>query len=87
MRSMTGYGRGEGDNGALKIVVEVKAVNHRYSEITIKQPRLFLALEDKMKKAFLTKVQIKGTETKGKIVIDYYSKDDLDRIYDIINNR
>lgn len=50
MRSMTGYGRGEGDNGALKIVVEVKAVNHRYSEITIKQPRQFLALEDKMKK-------------------------------------
>lgn len=50
MRSMTGYGRSEGENGALKIVVEVKAVNHRYSEITIKQPRLFLALEDKMKK-------------------------------------
>ncbi len=50
MRSMTGYGRGEGDNGTLKIVVEVKAVNHRYSEITIKQPRIFLALEDKMKK-------------------------------------
>lgn len=50
MRSMTGYGRGEGDNGALKIVVEVKAVNHRYNEITIKQPRMFLALEDKMKK-------------------------------------
>lgn len=50
MRSMTGFGRGESDNGALKIVVEVKAVNHRYSEITIKQPRQFLALEDKMKK-------------------------------------
>ncbi len=47
---MTGYGRGESDNGMLKIVVEVKAVNHRYSEITIKQPRMFLALEDKMKK-------------------------------------
>ena len=48
MRSMTGYGRGEGDNGALNIVIEVKAVNHRYSEITIKQPRQFLALEDKI---------------------------------------
>lgn len=47
---MTGFGRGESDNGALKIVVEVKAVNHRYSEITVKQPRQFLALEDKMKK-------------------------------------
>lgn len=47
---MTGFGRGESDNGVLKIVVEVKAVNHRYNEITIKQPRQFLALEDKMKK-------------------------------------
>jgi len=47
---MTGYGRGEGTDGALKLVVEVKAVNHRYSEISIKQPRQFLALEDKMKK-------------------------------------
>ena len=43
--------------------------------------------EDRIKKLFLTKVSIKGTESKGKIVIDYYSKDDLDRIYDIINNR
>lgn len=50
MRSMTGFGRGESDNGTLKIVVEVKAVNHRYSEVTVKQPRQFLALEDKMKK-------------------------------------
>ena len=50
MRSMTGYGRGEGDNGTLKVIVEVKAVNHRYGEITIKQPRQFMALEDKMKK-------------------------------------
>lgn len=57
MRSMTGYGRGEGDNGALKIVVEVKAVNHRYSEITIKQPRQFLALEDKMKKVIGTYIE------------------------------
>lgn len=31
-----------------------------------------------------TKVQIKGTENKGKIVIDYYSKDDLDRLYTLL---
>lgn len=61
MRSMTGYGRGEGDNGALRIVVEVKAVNHRYSEITIKQPRQLLALEDKMKKV------ISGYIERGKV--------------------
>lgn len=57
MRSMTGYGRGEGDNGALSIVIEVKAVNHRYSEITIKQPRQFLALEDKMKKVISSYIE------------------------------
>lgn len=31
-----------------------------------------------------TKVQIKGTENKGKIVIDYYNKDDLDRLYTLL---
>ena len=35
--------------------------------------------------AFATKVEIKGDDNKGKIVINYYSKDDLDRIYDILN--
>lgn len=31
-----------------------------------------------------TKVQIKGTESKGKIIIDYYTKDDLDRLYTLL---
>ena len=34
-----------------------------------------------------TKVQIKGNDNKGKIVIDYYSKDDLNRIYDLLNKQ
>ena len=48
--SMTGYGSGEYDNGQLKIMVEAKAVNNRYSEYVIKQPRNYMALEDKIKK-------------------------------------
>lgn len=31
-----------------------------------------------------TKVQIKGNENKGSIVIDYYSKDDLNSIYELL---
>lgn len=50
MKSMTGYGRGEQENTQWQIVIEVKAVNHRYSEVMVKQPRQLLALEDKMKK-------------------------------------
>ena len=40
---------------------------------------------EKIKRVFSTKVQIKGNDSKGKIVIDYYSKEDLNRIYDILN--
>lgn len=50
MKSMTGYGRGEGSGESLKIVAEIKAVNHRYSEILIKQPRQYMVLEDNIKK-------------------------------------
>ena len=31
-----------------------------------------------------TRVQIQGTEDKGKLVIDYYSKEDLTRLYDLL---
>ncbi len=39
IKSMTGFGRCEVVNGERKITVEMKAVNHRYSEITIKMPK------------------------------------------------
>ena len=30
MKSMTGYGRGESENGELRLTVEIKNVNTRY---------------------------------------------------------
>jgi len=50
MRSMTGYGRGEADNGAKKFTVEIKSINHRYSEIVVKQPRQYMLLEDNIRR-------------------------------------
>lgn len=38
-----------------------------------------------MQHKFKTKVSLLGNEKKGRIIIDYYNGDDLDRIYDIIN--
>ena len=38
-----------------------------------------------MSKKFSTKVNIIGNNKKGRIYIDYYSADDLDRIYDLID--
>ena len=42
--------------------------------------------ESKIKRVLSTSVSIKGNDNKGKIVIDYYSLDDLNRIYDILMN-
>ena len=42
--------------------------------------------ENKIKRALSTSVSIKGNDNKGKIVIDYYSVDDLNRIYEILLN-
>ncbi len=39
LKSMTGFGRYELSNKDLKIIVEIKSVNHRYSDITIKMPK------------------------------------------------
>ena len=39
-----------------------------------------------MQHTFSTKVNIKGDDKKGKIVINYYSSEDLDRIYNILGN-
>ena len=39
---------------------------------------------DIMEHKFSTKVNVKGTEKKGKIIINYYNADDLDRIYELI---
>ena len=42
------------------------------------------SIEEKFLEIFGTKVTLKGNLEKGSIVIDYYSKDDLDRLYNVI---
>lgn len=46
MLSMTGYGKGEYAEGGLEIVCEIKTVNNRYLDVSIKAPRVFAAYED-----------------------------------------
>lgn len=66
----------------------IKHLNTPKTSTVVKEKSLEIKdFEDKIKRVFSTKVQIKGTDKKGKIVIDYYSKDDLERIYDILKER
>lgn len=47
---MTGFGRSMEETNDYQIIVEIKSVNHRFSEFSIRMPRQFLPLEDKIKK-------------------------------------
>ena len=49
VKSMTGYGRGEQSFEGLQIIVELRAVNNRYLDCTVKMPRAYIFTEDAMK--------------------------------------
>lgn len=51
VQSMTGYGMGEYENELYRFKIEIKSVNHRYNDITIKMPRHIGYLEENLKKA------------------------------------
>lgn len=46
MFSMTGYGRGEYKKGGLEVTAEIKTVNNRYLDVSLKCPRILAAYED-----------------------------------------
>ncbi len=46
---MTGYGRGEYKDGGIELTVEIKTVNNRYLDVSVKSPRLFTAYEEKVR--------------------------------------
>nr|WP_297177577.1 YicC/YloC family endoribonuclease [uncultured Agathobaculum sp.] len=51
MKSMTGYGRAKEERDGRTITVELRAVNHRYLDCTVKAPRQYGFLDDAVKKA------------------------------------
>ena len=50
IRSMTGYGRAEAVLAGRKFAVEMKSVNHRYLEISLRLPGMLLSLDTEIKK-------------------------------------
>lgn len=50
LSSMTGYGKSETITDECKLIVEMRSVNHRHGEVTVKLPRQFMSLESEIKK-------------------------------------
>ena len=63
IKSMTGFGKGEYIDEARSIVVEMKAVNHRYCDVHVKMPRRYSFAEEKVKAI------VKDTVKRGKIEV------------------
>ena len=61
LKSMTGFGSCIKEFPDKKITVEIKGVNHRYQDITIKLPRIYLFLEEAIKK------EVSSSILRGKI--------------------
>ena len=62
-----------------EILEERKKKKRALASIELKQ------LVERMRFTFRTKVSLIGTDKKGRIYIDYYSRDDLDRISEILD--
>lgn len=50
IKSMTGFGRGEYNDGVHNFLVEIKTLNHRYNDIVVKMPKHLNYIEDNIKK-------------------------------------
>jgi len=57
LRSMTGYGKGQAGGELGTITVEVRSVNHRYGEVSVRMPRQFLALENDVKRVVSSRLK------------------------------
>ncbi len=75
IKSMTGFGRGEYTDGKRNITVEIKSVNHRYSDISIKMPRRYGFAEDKVKGA--VKEKLRRGKVDVSIMVENITENDI----------
>lgn len=75
--SMTGFGRGEASGHGYHFTIELKSVNHRFFEASIRLPRNMLSFEERIRKLLQEKIQrgridvfinVKETEEKKRLV-------------------
>ena len=68
LKSMTGFGRCEMATDEYKISVEMKAVNHRYLDLSIKMPKKFNYFEAAIR------AQLKKYIQRGTAAVNYRQK-------------
>lgn len=81
MKSMTGFGRSKLEENSREYIVEIKSVNHKYSDISIKLPRNIMCFEEKIKKI------ISNNISRGKVDVFITFNNYSDEGKDVIINK
>ncbi len=63
LESMTGYGRGESSSGAFRAAAEIRSVNYRYIEVSVKLPAHLQNFEQPLKDKIQKKIK------RGKVTV------------------
>jgi len=61
--SMTGFGRAEAREDGRFVTVEIRSVNHRFLEVSVRLPRTLSVLEPKVRE------RVQGVITRGKVTV------------------
>ena len=75
IKSMTGYGCSKGTSDKLEITVEVRSVNNRFLDCSIRLPRIYSAIEDSIKS--LVQKNVSRGKVDVFITIDSSKADDV----------
>jgi uncharacterized protein (TIGR00255 family) len=76
IKSMTGYGKGEALSEQGLFTVEVRSVNHRFGEVSVRMPRTFISQENEVKRL------VSSTLRRGKIdvTVQWEETSDIDSV-------
>ena len=66
IKSMTGFGRGKYEKDGRTYTVEIKSVNHKYSDINVRVPRFLNSVEDTIRK------RVAKSISRGKVDVFVY---------------
>ena len=69
IKSMTGFGKGEARFKSGKVTVEIKTVNHKFFDATLKLPNGITAFEDRIKEIILIPKQISHCKRVANIAV------------------
>lgn len=75
IKSMTGFGRGEYSDGKRNVTAEIKTVNHRYADITVKMPKRYSFAEDRIKS--IIKSNVKRGKADVSILVENITEGDI----------